>query len=446
MIDEGVQMHALAGELFPICRSITGEGVRTTLRRVAREIPIEIHEVPSGTHVHDWIVPDEWNVRDAWIKGPDGRKVVDFTECNLHVVGYSKPISVSMHLSELRHHLYSLPDNPEWVPYRTGYYNDSWGFCLTQRKLDLLEDGVYEVFIDTELSAGSLTYGELVIPGQTSDEFLVSCHVCHPSLANDNLSGIVVAVSLARHLLANSKRLSVRFLFIPGTIGSITWLALHSDAVQRIKHGLVLTCVGDVGDPTYKRSRRSNATIDRVMNYIFQQNGLNERIVDFVPYGYDERQYCSLGFNLPVGVLSRSPHGTFPEYHTNADNMEFITPAALVDTLNKATCAIEMVNDNSTYKNLKPMGEPMLGKVGLYDKHGAGRSGKFRELAMLWVLNLSDGKTDLLTIAERSKIGFPEIVGAALALEEAGIILKDGDSQPSLELELQSTSHTPETP
>ncbi|MCX8495481.1 MAG: DUF4910 domain-containing protein [Akkermansiaceae bacterium] len=422
MSEEGKQMHALAEELFPICRSITGEGVRGTLHRVACEIPIVIHDVPSGTKVHDWVVPDEWNIRDAWIRGPNGQKVVDFKKCNLHVVGYSSPISSMMDLSELRHHLYSLPENPDWVPYRTGYYNHSWGFCVAQREIDLWEDGIYQVFIDAELSAGFLTYGELVVSGQTCEEFLISCHVCHPSLANDNLSGIVVAVALARHLLARPGRLTVRFLFIPGTIGSITWLALHGDVVPRIKHGLVLTCVGDRGGATYKRSRRSTATIDRVMNYIFQEVGLIERVLDFVPYGYDERQYCSLGYNLPIGVLSRSTHGSFPEYHTSADNMGFITEDALSDTLNKAICAIEMIEANCIYKNLKPMGEPMLGKVGLYDKGGGGRSGQFGELAMLWVLSLSDGTVDLLSIAERSKIPFPEIVGASLALEQAGII------------------------
>jgi aminopeptidase-like protein len=426
LIKVGKQMHALACELHPICRSITGDGVRETLKRIAQEVPIEVHEVPSGTQVHDWVVPDEWNIRDAWIKGPDGQKVVDFSECNLHVVGYSLPISAKMPLCDLLHHLHSLPDQMDWIPYRTAYYCRSWGFCIAQRKLDQLQEGIYEVFIDSELTAGSLSYGELIIPGQTSDEFLISCHVCHPSLANDNLSGIVVAVALARYLMLEPRRLTARFVFIPGTIGSIAWLALNGEVIPRIMHGLVLTCVGDIGDPTYKRSRRGNAEIDRVMEYIMRQAGVNDRVLDFVPYGYDERQYCSAGFNLPVGVLSRSVHGTFPEYHTSADDMTFIKPECLADSLSKALSAIEMVESNGTYQNLKPMGEPMLGRVGLYDKRGGGRGEKFTELAMLWVLNLSDGKSDLLSIAERSGIDFCDIVDASLALEAAGLLQRMG--------------------
>jgi aminopeptidase-like protein len=297
----GREMHALAGELYPLCRSITGDGVRSTLQRLAQDIPLTVREVPSGTQVFDWTVPEEWNIREAWIKDPHGRVVVSFANQNLHVVGYSTPVRGKMPLSELKLRLFSLPDQPDLIPYRTSYYKKSWGFCLPHRDLERLEDGEYEVCIDSNLRNGSLTYGECFISGATDEEVLVSCHTCHPSLANDNLAGIAVAVALARQLASCPQRLSYRFLFIPGTIGSIAWLALNEAGIHRIQHGLVLTCAGDAGPITYKKSRRGNAIIDRAMQHVLRTSGAEHRVVDFHPYGYDERQYCSPGINLPVG-------------------------------------------------------------------------------------------------------------------------------------------------
>ena len=306
----GNWMHSLIAELYPICRSITGDGLRSTLKRIGGVIPLEITEVRTGTPVFDWTVPREWNIRDAWIKNPSGEKIVDFKRSNLHVVQYSVPVRRRLPLDELKTHLHAQPDHPDWIPYRTSYYKESWGFCLPQRQLDALEPGEYEVCIDASLSDGSLSYGEHFLRGQRSEEVLLSCHVCHPSLANDNLSGLALMVKLAEVLAGASLRYSYRFLFIPGTIGSITWLARNEERTTQIRHGLVVACVGDPGKLHYKRSRRGNAEIDRAVSKALSDRGDEPQIRDFSPYGYDERQYCSPGFNLPVGSLTRTPHGT----------------------------------------------------------------------------------------------------------------------------------------
>jgi aminopeptidase-like protein len=261
----GARMHALAAELYPIPRSLTGDGVRQTLTRLAELIPLVIEEVPTGTPVLDWTVPKEWNVSEAYIEDSSGRRVVDFADCNLHLLGYSVPVDCQMSLAELKEHVFTLPDRPDWIPYRTSYYKEAWGFCMSQRQLDRLTEDEYRIRIDSSLEDGSLTYGECFLEGETQDEVLVSCHVCHPSLANDNLSGIVVATELARALASAPRRYSYRFLFIPGTIGSITWLARNPEQVRAIQHGLVLTCVGDPGHSTYKRSRRGDAEVDRAV-------------------------------------------------------------------------------------------------------------------------------------------------------------------------------------
>ncbi len=421
----GHDMHALAAELYPWCRSITGDGMRSTLRRLAQDIPLEIREIPSGTEVFDWTVPEEWNIREAWIKDSSGNKIVDFANHNLHVVGYSIPVRGKMALSELKSRLFSLPEQPELIPYRTSYYKRSWGFCLPHHLLERLEEGEYEVCIDSTLASGSLTYGECLIPGEGDDEVLISCHTCHPSLANDNLAGIAVAVALAKQLAWAPRRLSYRFLFAPATIGSITWLALNPTLIPRIKHGLVLTCAGDPGIVTYKKSRDGNALIDRAMLHVLKSGGWEHRIEEFHPYGYDERQYGSPGISLAVGCLMRSPHGTFPEYHTSADNLGFIQPESLADTRSKALEAFEVLEHNGRFVNLKPMCEPCLGKYGLYGDGGGQRTGQFEELALLWVLNQSDGSSDLLAIAEKSGMPFRKIFEASKVLQQAGLLRRE---------------------
>lgn len=403
----GEQAYRLVAELYPLCRSITGDGVRQSLDILARRIPLAVREVPSGTPVFDWTVPQEWNIRDAYVRNSRGEKVIDFRQSNLHVLNYSTPVRATMPLAELKKHLFTLPGQPDLIPYKTSYYRRNWGFCLSHRQLQSLEDGDYEVVIDATLADGYLTYGEVYLPGETEDEILLSCHICHPSLCNDNLSGVSVLTLLAEQLAAAPRRHSYRFLFIPGTIGAITWLAQHAAAVSRIRHGLVVSGIGDRGGLTYKKSRQGNATVDRAVAYLLGRSGLRHEIVDFTPYGYDERQYCSPGFNLPVGRLSRTPFGSYPEYHTSADNLDFVTPVALGEAWATLRDILQLLDGDGKFINLNPYCEPQLGKRGLYDSIGD------NELAMLWVLNLSDGEHSLLDIAERSGVEFGALREAA---------------------------------
>jgi len=412
----GDEMYSLIAELYPICRSITGEGVRQTLRRLREDIPLEIREVPSGTRVFDWTVPKEWNIRDAFIKDSTGKRVVDFNASNLHVVSYSTPVRERLTLAELQGHLCSLPDRPDWIPYRTSYYDETWGFCLADAQRRTLEDGEYEVCIDASLEPGFLTYGELLIPGRRTEEVLISTHICHPSLCNDNLSGIAVCTHLAKTLAAASREYSYRFLFIPGTIGSITWLALNEDRLHLIRHGLVAVGLGDRGALTYKKSRRGDAEIDRVISHVLKSSGQPFQVVEFAPYGYDERQYCSPGINLPVGVLSRTPHGKYPEYHTSADGLDFVKQDALADSLLACLSVVDILDRNRIYLNTAPKGEPQLGRRGLYRATGGAADPGSLQMAMLWVLNLSDGRHSLLDIAERANLSFGPVREAAQIL------------------------------
>jgi aminopeptidase-like protein len=417
-LDAIPEMDELIRELYPICRSITGNGVRQTLQIIQRRIPISIHEVPSGTRVFDWTVPKEWNIRDAFIKTQEGEKVVDFAKSNLHVVSYSTPFQGKLSLQELKQHLFTLPDRPQWTPYRTSYYKESWGFCLSHEQLLRMEDTDYDVLIDSSLEDGHLSYGECYLPGESADEILLSCHICHPSLCNDNLSGISLMVALAAHLSSIARRYSYRFLFVPGTIGSITWLALHEFQVSSIKHGIVISGVGDRGPFTYKKSRRGDAEIDRVFGYVLRTAGDNSKIIDFHPYGYDERQFCSPGFNLAVGCVMRTPFGQYPEYHTSADNLEFISLKALSDSFEKCVWALDILDNNRLYLNQNPKCEPQLGKRGLYPSVGGQTQSQMNEMAALWVLNLSDGMHSLLDIAERSGYSFEVIKSTAGSLVE----------------------------
>lgn len=418
----GRECHEFIGELFPICRSITGDGFRQTLAQVRKHIPLTIHEVPSGSQVFDWTVPREWNIRDAYVKNSRGDKVIDFKQSNLHVVSYSVPVSGKMPLEELKQHLFSSPEHPDWIPYRTSYYRDTWGFCLSHRQLEQLGDDEYEVQIDSTLENGSLTYGEYLIAGKAEDEILISCHACHPSLCNDNLSGVAVATFLAKSLMSSRPRYSYRFLFIPGTIGSITWLSRNEKNVHRIKHGLVLSCIGDRGPVSYKKSRRGDAEIDRAALHVLKHSGHGYRSAEFSPYGNDERQYCSPGFNLPVGRLSRTPDGEFAEYHTSADDSNFVDAASLGDSFNKCLSIFEVLENNRTYVNQNPKCEPQLGKRGLYRTFGGYADSGQQEFAMLWVLNQSDGTNNLLDIAERSGLSFTMIHQAADILESHGLL------------------------
>lgn len=418
----GEEMHQLITELYPICRSITGKGVRDTLNRISKILPIQIYDIPSETKVFDWTVPKEWNIQDAYIKNSKGERVVDFQESNLHVVSYSQPIHAKMTLEELKPHLHTLPDHPNWIPYRTSYYTESWGFCLSYQQLMELRDDEYEVCIDSSFHKGHLTFGEYFLRGETPQEILISCHICHPSLCNDNLSGIALVAFLAKTLSLNTCRYSYRFLFIPGTIGSITWLALHENQVGTIGNGLVVTGVGDPGAVTYKKSRQGNAEIDRAFTHILKYSEKNPSVIDFFPYGYDERQYCSPGFNLPVGCFMRTPHGKYPEYHNSGDNLTFVQPRYLEESFDYCLQVLTLLEKNKVFVSQNLKCEPQLGKRGLYRAIGGDSDGANSEMAMLWILNLSDGSHSLLDIAERSGLEFETIHKVTEVLEKQGLL------------------------
>jgi aminopeptidase-like protein len=421
-LQEGKAAYSLIEALYPICRSITGNGVRESLHLLQRTVLLQLHEVPTGTQVFDWTIPNEWNIRDAYVMNAAGARVVDFQRSSLHVLNYSTPVNRTMSLAELRPHLFSIPERPDWIPYRTSYYRENWGFCLTQHQLKKLEEGEYKVYIDSTLEPGHLTYGEFRIQGRTDDEVLISCHSCHPALCNDNLSGMATAVRLASLVQSASPRYSYRFVWIPGTIGSITWLALNEAILPRIKHGLVLSCIGDPGKFTYKRSRRGDAEIDRAVEHVLKQGSSEYETLDFSPYGYDERQYCSPGINLPVGCFMRTPNGRYPEYHTSADDLSLVRPCSLGESLLQLLHVIQILEENGRYVNLNPKCEPQLGRRGLYRQMGGSKDAAATEMAMLWVLNLSDGEHELLDVAVRSGMPFDQISQAADALREAGLL------------------------
>jgi len=428
----GDSIYGLAAQLFPICRSITGEGVRETLRVLSRHIPLDVHEVASGTAVFDWTVPREWSIRDAYMKDSAGRRVIDFRQNNLHVVSYSVPVQATLPLSELKKHIHTIPEQPDLIPYRTSYYAETWGFCMPHDQLTALAEGEYEVMIDSALEDGSLTYGEHLHRGESDEEVLLSAHVCHPSLANDNCSGLALLAHLASHLAAKRTRLSYRFVFAPGTIGAITWLARNEANVGRIKAGIVVSCVGDAGGPTYKRSRRGDALIDRAMAHLLRHASPTGSVVDFSPYGYDERQYCSPGFDLPVGMFQRSRFGSFPEYHTSADNLDFIAPRHLQESFNVLLGAVDILENDRRLVSLNPKCEPQLGKRGLYAAMGGGQDAPEQRMALLWVLNLADGHHSLLDIAERADMPFATIRGAAeLLLKHELLAEAESSGQPA---------------
>ena len=410
-------MFKLMVELFPICRSITGNGVRESLNLIKKYIDIEIHEIKTGTKVFDWVIPKEWNINDAYVKDSSGKKIIDFQKSNLHVVSYSKPINQKMNLSELNPHLHTLPEQPNAIPYLTTYYDENWGFCLKHSDFLKLKNEEYDVFIDSSLKEGSLTYGEYLIEGKSTNEILITCYICHPSMCNDNLSGVVITAMLAHYLRNLKLNNSIRFLFIPETIGAITWLSLNEKNLFKVKHGLVITCSGDKGISTYKRSRIGNASIDKIVEYVLKNSGSPYQIIDFFPTGSDERQFCSPGFNLPVGSLMRTIYGKFSEYHTSLDNLDFVKKEYLFDTFKKYVKTIFIIENNKYYKNMNPKCEPQLGKRGLYRMIGGQKITKEKENAIFWTLNYSDGNHSLLDIAEKSRIDFEVILDTAMMLE-----------------------------
>ncbi|MCV9907696.1 DUF4910 domain-containing protein [Brucella sp. HL-2] len=419
----GMSIYELASRLFPICRSLTGDGVRETLSIISEHLPLKIHTIPTGTQLFDWQAPQEWLIRDAYIMDTAGRRFVDFAEHNLHVVNFSVPVHTKLTLNELKGHIHTLPDQPDLIPYRTCYHTEAWGFCMTHNALMQMEDQIYEVVINAERRDGSLIFGEFIHKGETDETFLLSTHLCHPSLANDNCSGIALLTRLGEVLKLRKTHFTYRLLFGPATFGALAWLKQNEENLKLVKYGLVLSCVGDSGGPNYKRSRRGNSEIDRIMTQILDGSDLPEaKVHDFWPYGYDERQFCSPGFNLPVGLFQRSLYGEFAEYHTSADNLDFIKPNYLEQSYNLIIQAIEIAERNWTPLNMSPKGEPQLGRRGLYGSTGGDRNAAKNAMSMLWVLNLADGDHSILDMAERAELPFGQLADAADRLRDAGLL------------------------
>ena len=360
-------MVKLIKELFPICRSLTGEGNRKTLQILKKEIPnLELNSVKSGTKVFDWKIPKEWKIRDAYIKDSDGKKIVDFKKSNLHVMSYSIPINKKMNLSELKKHLITKKETPNYIPYATSYYEKNWAFCISYNQYKNLKDDEYQVVIDSELFDGVMDYGELYLKGKSKKEILFSTYICHPSLANDNLSGIYVLTELAKYLVNQTDlQYSYRFLFVPETIGVISWLSKNRNHLNFIEGGLVATCLGDNGDIHYKRSRRGSSIIDKVVEKVLVDYNQKYIISDFYPFGSDERQYCSPAINLNIGSLMKTPYLEYEEYHTSGDNLQFISKKHLKISLNLYKKVVYYLENNFYFINVNPHCEPQLGKRGL---------------------------------------------------------------------------------
>ena len=405
-----------------MARSITGDGVRETLAVLGEYVDFDVFEIPTGTQILDWTVPNEWNVREAWIKAPDGSTIVDMADLNLHVVGYSTPVRAEMSLDELQTHLHSLPERPGLVPFVSSYFSEAWGFCLSHDQRESLVDGTYEVSIDATLASGSLTYGEHIIRGETDREIIISTHCDHPALANENVSGLVASVAIAQRLAALGRpQHTIRFIFAPATIGAIAWLAQNRDRVDRIAGGLTLTSLGDGAPLRYKSTAAADTPIDRVAAAVLTESGVNHEFIEFYPFGYDERQYNSPGFGLAVGSFMRAIHGQTPEYHTSGDNLDLVDDDQLSDAITVVTDVVMAMDATRSYMNRAPFGEPQLGKRGIYDAVGGNSIPDF-QLAVLWVLNQSDGAHDLVSIADRSRLPMETISAAADLLLEHDLL------------------------
>jgi aminopeptidase-like protein len=431
----GVEMHDLMADLFPICRSLTGDGVRRSLDILRRVAPIERHEVQSGTRCYDWVVPDEWTVRDAWVKDASGRRVIDFRRHNLHLVGYSVPFAGEMSRDTLAPYLHTRPDLPDAIPYVTSYYAPRWGFCLADQDCRALPDGPFEVRVDTALAPGSLTYGEILIPGESDDEVLLATNICHPSMANNELSGPVLTATLARWLLSAPRRLSYRLVFVPETIGAIAYLSVNSDAMKaNTIAGFQVVCVGGPADFTYLETRLGNTLTDRLARHVLEGAGIAHRVLDYRHRASDERQWCSPGIDLPVGSLMRSKYQDYPEYHSSKDDLDFVRPEHLEQSFNLYVRCLEALESgcpglpaaNPAPALDQPTGvlyagtldgcEPNLGRRGLYPTLG-GRSHQAADATLLLdVLAYCDGDHDLASIAGRLERPLEDVEAAAAVL------------------------------
>ena len=420
--EEGRFMHDLATRLFPICRSLTGDGVRESFSIIREYLPgLVIHEVPSGSAALDWTVPDEWNIRGAYLEAPNGDRILDFTDSNIHVVGYSEPVDVVLTLDELQKHLHSDSEHVSAIPYVTSYYNRTWGFCLTQTQRDALQPGNYRAVIDSTLEPGSLTYGELVIPGETTDEVFVTTYICHPSLANNELSGPMVAIALARWIASlPARKYTYRFVFAPETIGAITYISRNLDHLRsHVVAAYNLTCIGDEGDYSYMQSRLGNLPLDRIASRIVAKRP-QPVVYSYLARGSDERQYCMPGVDLPMISLMRTKYGSYPQYHTHLDNLEFVTAAGLQGGLDLVRdCVTEF--EDATYYQATVLGEPQLGRRGLYHSMHA-RTVADVILLRTHVLAYADGMHSVADMAELFERTPQEVQAVVDELLEHGLL------------------------
>jgi len=400
----GQEMMDLMARLFPICRSLTGDGVRETLNILSDTLPLKIDQVPTGYQAFDWNVPREWNIRDAYVKDSSGERIIDFRKSNLHILNYSVPFSGTLTREELLPHLHAKPELPEAIPYMTSYYADRWGFCLSQNQLDTLPEGPFEVLVDSTLEDGQLTFAEAILPGSSRQEILFSTDVCHPSMAHNELSGPILTAFLHRLISPFEHRYTYRFVFLPETIGSLVFLTQNGDHLrQNLQAGYTVTCVGDAGPYTYKRSRQGTTAADQIAEHCLRYLGSSADVVikNFDPStGSDERQYCSPGFDLPVGSLMRTMYGEYPEYHTSLDNLDFVSAEGMAGTLKAYLRMVQLHELNQTYINKSPYGEPQLGKRGLYPTLGAQAESPDAVTNIMYLLSYSDGSKSVVDIAD----------------------------------------------
>ncbi|QTL34222.1 DUF4910 domain-containing protein [Pseudoalteromonas viridis] len=422
----GKTMHQWAHELYPICRSITGAGVRETLDFIKVHLSgLEVHSVPSGTQVFDWQVPKEWEINDAYVIGPDGTKVIDFQRSNLHVLNYSVAIDKKLTLEELQPYLYSLPEQPNAIPYVTSYYAPRWGFCLSHEDRAQLKPGMYHAVIDSRHFDGELNYGEYFLPGESEKEVLISTYICHPSMANNELSGPMVSLALAKHLAQLPKRkYSYRFVFIPETIGAISFLSERLEWLKRhVVAGYVLTCIGDERNYSYLQSKIENTLSDRAAMHVLKYTVPEYRLYDFLSRGSDERQYCAPGVDLPVGSIMRTRYGDYPEYHTSLDDLSLVTPQGLAGGLRVCMDAIKLIEANAFYK-VTVLCEPQLGKRGLYPTLSS-MSLDYTDVRTLTnLIAYCDGEHDLIEIADKIKVCALDLLPTVEKLVSEGLLEK----------------------
>lgn len=423
LMDVGAFCHSMATDLFPICRSLSGPGIRETLGYLKERIPqLEIHSVPTGTKVFDWTVPEEWHVREAYIEDETGKRIVDFQNHNLHLVGYSIAIDKIVDLEELQKHLYSVPEQPDAIPYITSYYSKRWGFCVTENQRKKLTNGKYRVFIDADLKDGALNYGEVVIPGMVEEEVFISTYICHPSMANNELSGPVVTTAIACWLNSlKNPHYTYRIVFIPETIGSITYTSLNLEQMQkRIIAGFNITCIGDDRAYSFLPSRAGDTISDRIVQHVLSNIDENYKSYSWLERGSDERQYCAPGIDLPIASIMRSKYGEYPEYHTSLDDLELVTSTGLAGGFDAIRQCLEVLEANIK-PNITVLGEPQLGKRGLYPTLSTKESGAVVR-TMMNLISYSDGEHDLVTIAEKISAPVSELLPIVEKLVDAGIM------------------------